>query len=70
MAKQKFDLFNNAVFLVFPLIAIGVEKMVKNATISNASLWLILPLLIGILLTLYSNKAASLKKSQLIKPRL
>lgn len=51
------------VFLVFPLIAIGIEKMVENTTISNASLWLILPLLIGILLTLYSNKAASLKKS-------
>lgn len=40
------------VFLVFPLIALSVERMVNGTTISNASLWLILPLLFSILLTL------------------
>ncbi|WON78968.1 DMT family transporter [Serratia sp. UGAL515B_01] len=40
------------VFLVFPIIALGVERMVSGTTISQASLWLILPLLLGILLTL------------------
>ncbi|VAX76548.1 Putative protein pagO [Serratia symbiotica] len=51
------------VFLVFPLIAIGIEKIFENTTISQTSLWLLLPLLIGLLLTLYSQKADSLKKA-------
>lgn len=44
------------VFLVFPLIAIALEKLVDKTTIANTSLWLIFPLLIGILLTLYTAK--------------
>lgn len=44
------------VFLVFPLIAIALEKLVDKTTIANTSLWLIFPLLIGILLTLYTSK--------------
>ncbi len=47
------------VFLVFPLIAIGVEKIIESTTINNISLWLILPLLIGILLTLYRKNICS-----------
>lgn len=44
------------VFLVFPLIALSVERMVSGTTISEASLWLILPLLSSILLTLMPIK--------------
>ncbi|CAI1602804.1 putative DMT superfamily transporter inner membrane protein [Serratia quinivorans] len=44
------------VFLVFPLIAITIEKLVDKTTIANASLWLIAPLLIGILMTLYTSR--------------
>lgn len=44
------------VFLVFPLIALGVERMISGTTISNTSLWLILPLLGSILLTLIPIK--------------
>lgn len=54
------------VFLVFPIIAIGIEKIVNNATICDAALWLILPLLMGILLTLYSHKEIKLKESHSI----
>ncbi|MGQ8816180.1 DMT family transporter [Serratia sp. NA_13] len=44
------------VFLVFPLIAITIEKLVDKTTITNTSLWLIAPLLIGILMTLYTTR--------------
>jgi len=41
------------VFLVFPLIAITLESAVNGSSISRESLLLLLPFLLGILLTLY-----------------
>lgn len=41
------------VFLVFPLIAIALENMLNGSSISHQSLLLLLPFLMGILLTLY-----------------
>ncbi|MFI8418668.1 DMT family transporter [Serratia sp. NPDC078593] len=46
------------VFLVFPLIAILVEKTVDKSTISTTSIYLIAPLLFSILLTLYRPKTS------------
>lgn len=43
------------VFLVFPLIAISLENWLNGSSISRGSLMLMLPLLLGILLTLYSG---------------
>lgn len=41
------------VFLVFPLIAIALENWLNGSSISRESLLLLLPFLMGILLTLY-----------------
>lgn len=41
------------VFLVFPLIAVALESQVNGSSISRESLLLLLPFLLGILLTLY-----------------
>lgn len=41
------------VFLVFPLIAVALENKVNGSSISHESLLLLLPFLLGILLTLY-----------------
>jgi len=41
------------VFLVFPLIAIALENGLSGSSISQTSLFLLLPFLLGILLTLY-----------------
>ncbi len=46
------------VFLIFPLIAIGVEKIVNNTTINHVSLLFMLPLLIGISMLLYNKQSA------------
>lgn len=62
--QQKATAFQaSLVFLVFPLIAIAVEKAVDHTTISTVSLWLLVPLLAGILLTLYSAKGAKPARS-------
>ncbi|MBD8450882.1 DMT family transporter [Serratia rubidaea] len=62
--QQKATAFQaSLVFLVFPLIAIAVEKAVDHTTISTVSLWLLAPLLAGILLTLYSAKGAKPARS-------
>ncbi|PKH21359.1 EamA family transporter [Enterobacterales bacterium CwR94] len=44
------------VFLVFPVIALALDNLVQGSSISTASLWLLLPLLCGILLTLAGGK--------------
>ncbi|QGU88654.1 DMT family transporter [Erwinia sorbitola] len=41
------------VFLVFPLIAVALESKINGTSISHESLLLMLPFLLGILLTLY-----------------
>nr|WP_101506096.1 DMT family transporter [Erwinia sp. B116] len=41
------------VFLVFPLIAIAVENQMSGSSVSEESLMLLLPFLLGLLLTLY-----------------
>lgn len=44
------------VFLIFPAIALGLEALLYGRTLSNGSLWLMLPLAIGIFLTLCGNR--------------
>ncbi|RWR00681.1 multidrug DMT transporter permease [[Pantoea] beijingensis] len=51
------------VFLVFPVIAIALDNVVKGTSISPASLLLIFPLLVGILLTLKPQRAARKQSS-------
>lgn len=46
------------VFLVFPLIAVALESALSGHSISRGSLWLMLPFLMGILLTLYRGARA------------
>lgn len=46
------------VFLVFPLIAVALESALSGNSISRESLWLLLPFLLGILLTLYRGARA------------
>lgn len=46
------------VFLVFPLIAIALEAAINGNPISPQSLWLMLPFLSGILLTLFKRSPA------------
>lgn len=41
------------VFLVFPLIAIALENLINGTSVGRESLMLLLPLLLGIVLTLY-----------------
>lgn len=55
--QQKATAFQaSLVFLVFPVIAIVLEKIINDTTITHSSLWLILPLLCGILLTLLPKR--------------
>ncbi|WP_444861325.1 DMT family transporter [Erwinia sp. INIA01] len=49
------------VFLVFPLIAIALENWLNGSSISRESLLLLLPFLLGILLTLYRGAAQKRK---------
>lgn len=57
------------VFLVFPLIAITLESEMNGTSISRESLLLLLPFLLGILLTLYRG-ARSREPSLVAKPVL
>ncbi|WP_455816992.1 DMT family transporter [Pseudomonas cerasi] len=57
------------VFLVFPLIAITLESAINGSSISRESLLLLLPFLLGILLTLYRG-ARSREPSLVAKPVL
>ncbi|WP_455812013.1 DMT family transporter [Pseudomonas graminis] len=57
------------VFLVFPLIAITLESTVNGSSISRESLLLLLPFLLGILLTLYRG-ASSRQPALVAKPIL
>ncbi|MFK8259414.1 DMT family transporter [Erwinia sp. AnSW2-5] len=57
------------VFLVFPLIAITLESAVNGSSISRESLLLLLPFLLGILLTLYRG-ATSHQPALVAKPIL
>ncbi|WP_075180482.1 DMT family transporter [Pantoea sp. 1.19] len=50
------------VFLVFPVIAIALDNLLRGSSISEGSLWLMLPLLTGILLTLAGQPAARAAK--------
>ncbi len=47
------------VFLVFPLIAIALENYLRGTSISHDSLLLLIPFLLGILLTLYASARRS-----------
>ncbi|HBQ6638578.1 TPA: EamA family transporter, partial [Klebsiella pneumoniae] len=44
------------VFLIFPLIAVSLESYIYGKTISTYSILLIIPLVIGILITLIPKK--------------
>lgn len=57
------------VFLVFPLIAIMLESKMNGSSISHESLLLLLPFLLGILLTLYRG-AHSRQSAPVAKPIL
>lgn len=57
------------VFLVFPLIAITLESEINGSSISRESLLLLLPFLLGILLTLYRG-ARSHPPSRVANPVL
>lgn len=57
------------VFLVFPLIAVALESELSGSSISRESLLLLLPFLLGILLTLYRG-ARSRQADIAVKPAL
>jgi putative membrane protein PagO len=56
------------VFLVFPLIAIGLEDYVYGHTISIKSLLLIIPLVAGIFITILSRRNSSGDRGDALRP--
>ncbi|EDS7076022.1 DMT family transporter, partial [Salmonella enterica subsp. enterica] len=50
------------VFLVFPLIAVSLEKYIYGYTISTHSILLIIPLAIGVFLSIFSKKIPATQK--------
>lgn len=57
--------YASLVYFIFPLIAVSLEDIVRKHRISTSSLWMIMPLLLGIFFVLFPLWRSSLKKSQL-----
>nr|CBX79840.1 Protein pagO [Erwinia amylovora ATCC BAA-2158] len=57
------------VFLVFPLIAVALESKLNGVSISHQSLMLLLPFLLGIMLTLYrgTRQSAAAKAQRVLE---
>lgn len=64
LQKQASAFQASLVFLVFPLIAISLENLIYGDVISMYSILLTIPLMIGILLTLISQKNRGTTKYQ------
>lgn len=65
LLQKKANAFQaSLVFLIFPLIAVSLENYIYGYTISLGSIILILPLVIGILLTLISQHHNTVKKQE------
>lgn len=61
--QQKASAFQaSLVFLVFPLIAVSLEKYIYGYAISTRSILFIIPLAIGIFLSIFSNKTLTTNK--------
>lgn len=68
--QKKTNAFQSSlVFLIFPLIAISLENYIYGKTISMQSMLLIIPLTIGILVTLISQKQRVEDKQDRVYPR-
>lgn len=61
--QQKASAFQaSLVFLVFPLIAVSLEKYIYGYAISTHSILFVIPLAIGIFLPIFSNKTLTTNK--------
>ena len=61
--QQKASAFQaSLVFLVFPLIAVSLEKYIYGYAISTRSILFIIPLAIGVFLSIFSNKTLTTNK--------
>ncbi|EEJ0376245.1 DMT family transporter [Salmonella enterica] len=61
--QQKASAFQaSLVFLVFPLIAVSLEKYIYGYAISTRSILFVIPLAIGIFLPIFSNKTLTTNK--------
>ncbi|MFX2611916.1 DMT family transporter [Enterobacter mori] len=62
--QQKASAFQaSLVFLIFPLIAVSLEKYIYGYAISTHSMLLTIPLIIGVFLTIFSGEKRGMKNS-------
>lgn len=68
--QQKASAFKaSLVFLIFPLIAVSLESYVYRYAISTQSMLFIIPLVVGIFLTLFSRRVSATNKHRARSPQ-